>query len=70
MGVTEVGEFARIGLGRLIAGVALLNDADAGGPHPIGIACLLGFVRFDFRAVGYTALRDGLTHITTHHQRT
>jgi cytochrome bd ubiquinol oxidase subunit II len=65
-----VGALARIALSCLIAGVALLNGADAGWAHAIGVVCLLGFVLAGFRAVVFTAMRDGLTHTAKQHQRT
>ena len=40
----------------LIAGVALLNLADAGWAHAVGVACLLGFIVFAFLAVVPEAL--------------
>jgi hypothetical protein len=61
---------ARGALGCLVAGVALLNGADAGWAHAIGVVCLLGFVLFGFRAVVFTSLRDGLAHTATPDQRT
>jgi cytochrome d ubiquinol oxidase subunit II len=40
----------------LIAGFGLLNIADAGWAHAVGVLCLIGFVLFGFRAIIFTAL--------------
>jgi len=42
---------ARVGGACLIAGVGLLNAADATWAHGIGVACLIGFVVFAFGAI-------------------
>src|SRR5262249_18235601 len=42
---------ARLGRACLIAGVGLLNVADATWAHGIGVACLIGFVVFAFGAI-------------------
>jgi cytochrome bd ubiquinol oxidase subunit II len=70
LSLAGIGVLARAALACLIAGVALLNGADAGWAHAIGVVSLLGFVLFGFRAVVFTALRDGLVHAATPHQRT
>src|SRR5918996_1314454 len=42
---------ARSAIGCLIAGFGLLNVADAGWAHAVGVACLFGFVVLAFRAI-------------------
>ncbi len=47
---------ARVALALLIAGFGLLNVADAGWAHAIGVVCLLSFVVTGFRALIVSAL--------------
>jgi cytochrome d ubiquinol oxidase subunit II len=52
------GLLARGAVACLIAGLGLLNVADADWAHSVGILCLLGFVLLGFRAIVFTALRE------------
>ena len=47
---------ARLPVSCLIAGVGLLNVAEASWAHAVGIVCLFGFVLSGFRAVTRAAL--------------
>src|SRR5919106_1509183 len=47
---------ARSAIGCLIAGFGLLNVADAGWAHAVGVACLFGFVVLAFRAIVVPAI--------------
>jgi cytochrome d ubiquinol oxidase subunit II len=49
----------RVAVACLVAGFGLLNVADAGWAHALGVVCLLGFVVIGFRAVIVNALADG-----------
>ncbi|HEV3127663.1 MAG TPA: cytochrome d ubiquinol oxidase subunit II [Solirubrobacteraceae bacterium] len=49
----------RVAMACLVAGFGLLNVADAGWAHGLGVVCLLGFVVLGFRAVIVNALADG-----------
>jgi cytochrome d ubiquinol oxidase subunit II len=42
---------ARVAVACLLAGVGLLNVADAGWAHAVGIACLFGFIVAAFRVI-------------------
>jgi cytochrome d ubiquinol oxidase subunit II len=52
----RAGLLTRVALACLIAGFGLLNVADAGWAHAIGVVCLLAFVVLGFRAVIFAAL--------------
>jgi cytochrome d ubiquinol oxidase subunit II len=47
---------ARLALACLIAGIGLLNIADAAWAHAIGVACLIAFVALAFGAIAIPAL--------------
>jgi cytochrome d ubiquinol oxidase subunit II len=49
----------RVAVACLVAGFGLLNVADAGWAHGLGVVCLLGFVVLGFRAVIVNVLADG-----------
>jgi len=49
----------RVAVACLVSGFGLLNVADAGWAHGLGVVCLLGFVVIGFRAVIVNALADG-----------
>ncbi|HYZ81453.1 MAG TPA: cytochrome d ubiquinol oxidase subunit II [Solirubrobacteraceae bacterium] len=49
---------ARVAIVALIAGLVLLNIADARWAHAIGLMCLLAFVLVAFRAIVFTALAE------------
>ena len=49
---------ARLAVACLIAGFALLNVANAGWAHAIGIVCLFAFVFAAFRAIIFAALGE------------
>jgi cytochrome d ubiquinol oxidase subunit II len=49
---------ARLALACLIAGIGLLNIADAAWAHAIGVACLIAFVALAFGAIAIPALDD------------
>jgi cytochrome d ubiquinol oxidase subunit II len=50
------GLLARAASACLIAGFGLLNVADAGWAHGVGIVCLLAFVVLGFRAIAFNLL--------------
>ena len=52
------GLLARSSIASLLLGVGLLNFADAGWAHAIGVVCLFGFVVSAFVAVSSAALAD------------
>lgn len=55
MGASQCG---RLAIAILIAGFLLLNIADAGWAHAVGLVCLLAFVLAAFRAIVFTALDE------------
>jgi hypothetical protein len=50
------GLLVRSAIACLIAGFALLNVAEAGWAHAIGVVCLLCFIAIAFRAIIFGAL--------------
>src|SRR5581483_8620057 len=51
-------ELTRPAISCLIAGLGLLNVADAGWAHALGVVCLLGFVALGFAAIVPPGLDD------------
>jgi cytochrome d ubiquinol oxidase subunit II len=57
--VVRSGRLARAAVACLLAGFGLLNVADAGWAHAVGVVCLLGFIALGFRALVFTAIGEG-----------
>jgi cytochrome d ubiquinol oxidase subunit II len=55
---SESGLRVRVAIACVIAGAGLLNLADAGWAHAIGLACLLCFVVLAFRSIVFGALSE------------
>ena len=55
---SSVRGLARIAVACLIAGIGLLNVADASWAHVLGVACLIGFVVSGFGAIAVPALDE------------
>ena len=53
-----IGSLARWAIASLIAGIGLLNVANAGWAHAIGVACLLCFIVIAFRLIIAAALAE------------
>jgi cytochrome bd ubiquinol oxidase subunit II len=58
LGSVNSGRLARAAIACLIAGFGLLNLADAGWAHAIGVACLFGFIVTAFRVIVSAALDE------------
>jgi cytochrome d ubiquinol oxidase subunit II len=58
LGSVKSGRLARVAIACLIAGFGLLNLADAGWAHAIGVACLFGFIVTAFRVIVSAALDE------------
>ena len=54
----NAGRLARVALACLIAGFGLLNIANAGWAHAVGVACLIAFVLVAFAAIVIPALDE------------
>jgi cytochrome d ubiquinol oxidase subunit II len=52
------GLFLRVAVALLIAGIGLLNLADASWAHAIGVVCLVGFIVSGFLVIVFTALAE------------
>jgi cytochrome d ubiquinol oxidase subunit II len=55
------GLVARASVACLVAGVGLLNVADARWAHAVGVICLLAFVLLGFRAIILNVLSTAAT---------
>ena len=58
VGPSESGHQVRLAVACLIAGLGLLDLADAGWAHALGLVCLFCFVVLGFRLIVFSALRE------------